>query len=222
VWIILILVVWWIAAFVSNFFTRKFFLEDYSQMNDSYKQLLFNTGKEKRAESISYYEKLIPAYAAFQKKYTDYKPYALKGDKQLNTDLAKIATLLNDIKDGVYNGDLPATHTRLEEIRGIEQEMFKRNGFSMLAVALVDFHDIMEVVIAWADAKDTQKILDTYPIADEKLKAIELELNDEGIQAIRKNLDTILDMARNNQVDTLAKLWADLKASFVKVYLVKG
>jgi len=65
----------------------------------------------------------------------------------LDADLEKIGTLLNDIKDGVYNGDLPSTHTRLEEIRGIEQEMFKRNGFSMLAVALVDFHDIMEVVI---------------------------------------------------------------------------
>lgn len=191
-------------------------------MNDSYKQLLFNSGKEKRAESISYYEKLIPAYAQFQKKYTAYKPYALKGDVQLDSDLEKIANLLNDIKDGVYTGDLPTTHKRLEEIRGIEQEMFKRNWFSMLAVALVDFHDIMEEVIAWADTKDVQKIISTYPIADEKLKEIELELNDAGIQTIRKNLDTLLDMAKNNQLDALVKQWADLKASFVKVYLIKG
>ena len=108
---------------------------------------------------------------------------------------------MNDIKDGVYTGDLPTTHKQLEEIRTIEQEMFKRNGFSMLAVALVDFHDIMEVIIAWADTKDTQKIIDTYPLADEKLKAIEIELNDEGIQTIRKNLDTILDMAKNAKLD---------------------
>jgi hypothetical protein len=66
----------------------------------------------------------------------------------LDADLEKIARLLNDIKDGVYTGDLSITHKRLEEIRTIEQEMFKRNGFSMLAVALVDFHDIMELVIA--------------------------------------------------------------------------
>ena len=220
--VVLILVVSWIAVFLSNFFSRKFFLEDYAQMNDSYKQLLFNTGKGKRAESISYYEKLIPAYAAFQKKYTDYKPYALKWDVRLDADLEKIGTLLNEIKDDIYNGDLAATHTRLEEIRGIEQEIFKRNGFSMLAVALVDFHDIMETVIQWADTQDTQKILDTYPLADEKLKEVEVELNDEGIQAIRKNLDTIRDMARNNQIDELAKQWAELKASFVKVYLIKG
>jgi hypothetical protein len=65
----------------------------------------------------------------------------------LDADLEKIGTLLNEIKDDIYNGDLAATHTRLEEIRGIEQEIFKRNGFSMLGVALVDFHDIMETVI---------------------------------------------------------------------------
>ncbi len=221
-WIVGIVLLGAILSFASAFFSRKFFLEDFAHMNDSYKQLLFNSGKEKRSESISYYEKLIPAYALFQKKYTDYKPYALKWDDTLDADLEKIARLLNDIKDGVYTGDLSITHKRLEEIRTIEQEMFKRNGFSMLAVALVDFHDIMELVIAWADSRDTQKIIDTYPLADEKLRAIELELNDERIQAIRKNLDAILDMAKANKLDLLEQQWADLKASFVKVYLIKG
>jgi hypothetical protein len=47
-------------------------------------------------------------------------------------------------------------------------------------------------------------------------------LNDEGIQVIRKNLDTLLDMAKSGTLDWLAKQWADLKASFVKVYLIKG
>jgi hypothetical protein len=29
-------------------------------------------------------------------------------------------------------------------------------------------------------------------------------------------------MAKNNQLNVLGKQWADLKASFVKVYLIKG
>jgi hypothetical protein len=33
------------------------------------------------------------------------------------------------------------------------------------------------------------------------LKAIEIELNDEGIQVIRKNLDTLLDMAKSGTLD---------------------
>lgn len=221
-WIIGSLILGAILAFASNFFSRKFFLEDFAHMNDNYKQLLFNSGKEKRTESIAYYDKLIPAYAQFQKKYTKYQPYVLKKDTQLIADLEKVATLLGDIKDAVYSGDLLLTHKKLEEVRPIFQEMFKRNWISMLAVTLVDFHDIMEEIIAWADAKDSQKIINTYAIADEKMKEVEAELNDEGIQTIRKNLDIILEMANNNQVELLWKQAQELKASFVKVYLIKG
>lgn len=191
-------------------------------MNDSYKQLLFNSGKEKRAESISYYEKLIPAYAQFQKKYTSYQPYVLKNDSQLIPDLATIANLFTDIKDAVYSGDLLVTHKKLEEVRPIFQDIFKRNGFSLLAVTLVDFHDIMEEIIAGADEKDLAKIIGVYPRADEKLKEIETESNDAGIQAIRKSLDTILEMASNNQTELVGKQAQDLKANFVKVYLIRG
>lgn len=222
IYIIIILILWWILAFLSNFFSRKFFLEDFAHMNDSYKQLLFNSGKEKREESVSYYEKLIPAYKEFQDKYANYKPYVLKNDNKLNSDLETISILLKNIKEAVYSGDLPSTHKKLEEVRPIFQDIFKRNWFSMLAITLVDFHDIMEIIIEWADTKDTQKIISTYPTADEKLKEVEKELNDKSIQAIRKNLDTILDMAKNNQLESLAKQWADLKSSFVKVYLIKG
>jgi hypothetical protein len=35
-------------------------------------------------------------------------------------------------------------------------------------------------------------------------------------------LDAILDMAKANKLDLLEQQWADLKASFVKVYLIKG
>lgn len=222
VWIILIIIVALIFAFVSNFFTRKIFLEDFAHMNDSYKQLLFNSGKEKRTESISYYEKLIPAYAQFAEKYTAYQPYVLKGDTKITSDLEKVSLLLANIKEAVYSGDLLSTHKKLEEVRPIFQEIFKRNWFSLLAVTLVDFHDIMEEIIAWADAKDPAKIIETYILADEKLKEVETELNDESIQSIRKNLDNILDMAKNNDINSLAKQAQNLKTSFVKVYLIKG
>lgn len=65
-------------GFASSFFTKKIFLEDFATMNNNYKQLLFNSGKEKRAESISFYEKLIPAYNEFQEKYIQYQPIAIR------------------------------------------------------------------------------------------------------------------------------------------------
>jgi hypothetical protein len=103
------------------------FLEDFVIMNDSYKQLLFNSGKEKREESIAYYDKLIPAYKQFQDKYSNYKPYVIKNDNKLNSDLETISILLTNIKDAVYNGDLVSTHKKLEEVRPIFQDIFKRN-----------------------------------------------------------------------------------------------
>jgi len=219
---IVIAILWAAFAVGSDFFSKKLFLEDFATMNDNYKQLLFNSGKEKRTESISYYQKLVPAYNEFQEKYTSYQPVALRWDENFTYDLAKVGVMINNIKDGVYSGDLVTTHKALEAIRPIFQDIFKRNGFSMLAVNLVDFHDIMETIIAGADEKNTNKIITTYPLADASLKEIEVQLNDEWIQAIRKNLDTILNMAQNNQLDWLSKQGADLKASFVKVYLIKG
>ena len=36
----------------------------------------------------------------------------------------------------------------------IFQDILKRNNFSLLAISLVDFHDVMETVIEAADTKD--------------------------------------------------------------------
>ena len=48
--------------------------------------------------------------------------------------------------------------------------MFKRNGFSMLSVALVDFHDAMETILTAASAKDVAGVTSLYPSVSEKLK----------------------------------------------------
>lgn len=220
--ILLIVVLWWVFVYVSNFVTKKIFLEDFAVMNDSYKQLLFNTGKEKREESVSYYQKLIPAYEQFQNKYTAYKPLIIKWDNQFDADLLQISELLWSFRIYVYSEDLLEMHKGLEAVRPVFQDIFKRNWFSMLAVTLVDFHDIMEEILDAADVQNVQKIIDTYPLADEKLRAIEDELNDESIQTIRNNLDAIWDMANNNQIHWLSEKWAELKSSFVKVYLKRG
>jgi hypothetical protein len=211
-----------VGTYYSNFFTRKIFLEDYNRMNNYYKQTLFNTGQDKRPESIDNYEKLAIEYKKFDDKYSAYHPYAIKGDSKFNSDLNDVAQKIVSAKDKVYNGDLPALHKDFELIRPIFQEMLKRNGFSMLAVSLVDFHDSMEIVIAPADAKNPRGVIDSYADANEKLKAVEEIANDDEIKAIRNNLEALLDMAKNNKAEELSKKAAELKSSFVKVYLKRG
>jgi hypothetical protein len=211
-----------VGGYYSNFFTKKFYLEDFNRMNNYYKQTLFFTGQEKRTEAVENYQKLIFAYTPFSVKYRSYHPYALRGDAQFNDDLARAGQILASVNDKVNTGDLKSAHTDLEQVRPIFQEIFKRNGFSMLAVTLVDFHDAMEKILTSATNKDVAGTLAVYEEVNEKLKAVEAEANDSDIQSIRAKLDALFMLAKNGDAAQLPGKGAELKSAFVKVYLVRG
>ncbi len=211
-----------LGSVVSLTITRKKFLENFNSMNNFYKQTLFLTGQSKREEAKIQYDQLVTSFSEFKTKYSSYKPYVIRADSQFDQDLEVVSKIIVSTKDGVYSGDLPATHKQLEEVRPIFQEMFKRNGFSMLSMALVDFHDIMEEIIAAADEKDTKKFLEVYPKVDAALIAIEKEDDSTEIKLIRKNLNDLKTLGETGKVDELPAKAAELKASFIKVYLVKG
>ncbi len=210
------------GSYASLFFTRKLFLEDFNAMNSYYKQTLFLTGKNEREKAVAHYENLLASYRQFQDKYTGYQPYVLKGDKQLGADLVNVSSMILGVNDLVRSGDLHQAHLDLEKVRPVFQEVFKRNGFSMLAVALVDFHDAMELLLDAANARDQLKVTAIYPQVSEKLKVVEAEANDAEIQAIRKNLDDLLALAGGAANDQLPSRAEALKSSFVKVYLKRG
>ncbi len=222
VFTIIFLIIAVAGSYYSNFFTRKLFLEDFNVMNNYYKQTLFNTGQEKRPESIANYDKLVSEYASFSKKYSNYHPRIIANDRNFNSDLTKVSVLILNLKDKVYTGDLKEAHTNFEDVRPIFQDMLKRNGFSMLAVYLVDFHDSMEEVIAEADKKNSAGVIETYVDANDKLVTVEEAANDDEIKAIRNNLETLLNLAKSGDAEILSAKAAELKSSFVKVYLKRG
>ncbi|MFA6194330.1 MAG: DUF2892 domain-containing protein [Patescibacteria group bacterium] len=210
------------GSYYSSFFTRKIFLEDYNLMNNYYKQALFNTGQEKRLESIANYDALAVEYASFSRKYTSYHPQVISRDKNFNSDLMKVSLLITGLRDKVYMGDLKEAHANFEEVRPIFQDILKRNGFSMLAVYLVDFHDSMEKVIAEADNKNPGGVIETYAEANGKLMLVEEAANDDEIKTIRNNLEALLGLAQAGNKEDLSARAAELKSSFVKVYLKRG
>lgn len=210
------------GSYYSNFFTRKLFLEDFNVMNNYYKQTLFNTGQEKRSESIANYDELVLEYSSFSQKYSHYHPQVIARDKNFNADLARVSGLIMNLKDQVYSGNLKEAHTNFEEVRPIFQDILKRNGFSMLAVYLVDFHDSMEKVIAEADKKNSAGVIETYVDANSKLMTVEEVANDAEIKVIRNNLETLLNLAKSGDAEALSAKAAELKSSFVKVYLKRG
>jgi hypothetical protein len=210
------------GSYGSHFMTRKLFLEDFNAMNDHYKQTLFLTGKNERAKATEKYDLLLPAFARFQAKYSAYRPYALKNDTQLSSDLVAVQGMLQGVNEQVRTGDLQQAHLALEKVRPVFQQVFKRNGFSMLAVALVDFHDDMELMLEAAASKNADKLVALYPQVSDKLKAIEAEANDAEIQTIRQNLDALRALAEAKTLGALPPAGDALKTSFVKVYLKRG
>jgi hypothetical protein len=210
------------GGLISNTITKKKFLEEYGKMNKFYKQTLFLTGQSKREEAIKNYQSWRSEFIIFKDKYSMYKPFVLRNDQQFNTDLLKVSSILVEAKEGVYSGDLSATHKQLEEVRPIFQGMFKRNGFSMFALTLTDFHDAMEKNIEAADAKNSEGVIKTYEESNKLLMQIEQESQTADIKAIRTNLDELLQLAKEGKKDELSKKAATLKSSFIKVYLQKG
>lgn len=210
------------GSYYSAFFTKKLFLEDYNRMNQYYKQTLFFTGQNNRTEAMSNYTNLVKEYAIFYEKYLEYHPYVIRGDVKFTTDITTIKDLITSLQNNVISGDLPSTHKEFEAVRPIFQDMLKRNGFSMLAVYLVDFHDAMEKVIAGADSKDSSQIISVYQEVSDKLKAVEDITNDIEIQTIRQKLEQVTASARSGNLEVLKAQGAELKSSFVKVYLKRG
>jgi Protein of unknown function (DUF2892) len=208
--------------YASSFFSKKFFIEDFNSMNNNYKQTLYYTGQDNRTEAVANYEKLVSSFSVFQKKYDTYKPVAIRSDLKFNSDLEKVGQLITSSKDEIYNGDLKTLHYKLESIRLSFQEILKRNNFSMLGMALSDFHDAMEVAVEAADSKKPDLVTSAYPDIDIRLKAVEEMANDSEIQGIRSALETLITSAKNNNLDSLPQQGADLKSSFIKVYLKRG
>ncbi|MFA6995427.1 MAG: DUF2892 domain-containing protein [Patescibacteria group bacterium] len=210
------------GVYASSFFSKKFFIEDFNSMNNNYKQTLYYTGQDNRAESIANYEKLVSSFSEFQKKYNIYKPVAIRSDLKFNSDLENVGQLITSSKGEIYNGDLKTLHYKLESIRLSFQEILKRNNFSMLGMALSDFHDAMEVAVDAATDKKPDLVVKAYPEIDARLKAVEEMANDSEIQGIRAGLEILLSSAKDNKLDDLPKQGADLKSSFIKVYLKRG
>lgn len=210
------------AGIGSNALTQRLFIKDFNAMNNYYKQALFLTGQNSREKAVENFNLWLKEFSLFSAKYEAYKPMVIRGDALWKSDLERVAEIIKNNEPVVREGDLKQAHLDLEKVRLIFQELFKRNGFSMLSLALVDFHEAMETMLDAANAKNSDKVKFVYSLADDKLKAVEETLNDEEIQAIRKNLNDLLDLAKQGKLDALPAKADELKKSFVKVYLKRG
>ncbi len=54
------------------------------------------------------------------------------------------------------------------------------------------------------------------------MKLVEEEANDDEIKAIRAKLEELAALAKDGKADELSKKAAELKSTFIKVYLKRG
>lgn len=209
------------TVFISDKRSTERFLDDFNVMNGHYKQALFQTGQENRETAQAEYTAFMDALSDFRTNYELSRPRKLQRDIAFNDDLNKAHEIAMQARDDINQGDLAAAHTTLEGIRPIFNEILRRNDLSLLSVALVDFHDSMEQVIEAGDAENGERVIEHYIEADARLKAVEAELNDTGVQAIRTQLDTMRELATKGKTLELPEQAAKLKTSYVKVYLTQ-
>ena len=214
------------GAYGSMFFSRKLFLEDF---NVTERILQAGPVSDRQGRPGRVQSAILNSFVAFlrgiqQPSMSNYRPYSSAERRCRTHQRFEYCAADLDWKPIplVRTGDLHEAHLALEKVRPVFQDMFKRNEFSMLSVALVDFHDAMETILAAATSKNVAGVTSIYPGVSDKLKVIEAEDNDAEIQEIRKALETLLATAKAGDSDSLPGKGHTLKSNFIKVYLNRG
>jgi hypothetical protein len=124
----LIVMVAGVGSYGSAIMTKNILIEEISSLEQPCNYTLLYTGLDQRNESISHYEQFNITLTAFDKKYSDYRPLALKYDKQFPGDVQNLSMIVKASKQDIYNGQLSDAHRSLEEAEPIIQGMKIRNG----------------------------------------------------------------------------------------------
>ncbi len=209
------------GAVAGRFFWRKHAAEvfgaSYAPVSEHYKQALFLTGQGDREGAVSEHQALLEALGAMRAARD-----GMLRDPRLAPDLERVEAVARAAGPLVQEGDLARAHLALEEIRPILAGILRRNGLSALKVALVEFHERMERIVEAGKARDAPAALAEVLAADEKLRAVESELDDARVKAIRAALDRVRALSVRGAAGELPDAVGALKSAFVKVYLAEG
>ena len=116
------------GSYGSAVLTRDIFLNDLSSIREPYDLTIQYTSQDLRQESAQQFERLESSFAAFQEKYTDYRPLAVKFDDQFTGDLQNLSAIVSGSKDEIHQGDLKTAHDNLLRAEPLFQGVLARNG----------------------------------------------------------------------------------------------
>ena len=111
------------GSYASIVLTKNIFLEDLEKVKVPYSWALQYSGQGQRQEAAEQYEKLGSVFGAFQEKYSQYRPLAVKFDRNFIAELNNISETISDTKEDIHQGNLTRAHEELQKAEPLLQKM---------------------------------------------------------------------------------------------------
>lgn len=116
-----------VGSYASATITKNILVGDLKSIERPYNLTLSSTGQDLKMESIEDYELMNASLADFVKKYSDYRPLALKFDEKFQGDMQNISTVVRASKQDIYAGRLSEAHSSLKAVGPILQGIKNRD-----------------------------------------------------------------------------------------------
>ena len=116
------------GSYASITVTRNILKEDLASIEEPYSYILLSTEQGLRNESISQYEMLNASLEAFNKKYSDYTPFAVELDEKFQGDMANVSMIVKASRQDIFTGLLSDAHSRLASGKALLQNINKRDS----------------------------------------------------------------------------------------------
>jgi hypothetical protein len=126
--LILLLVVAVAGSYASAALTKKILMDDLEGVKEPYNLALLETGLERRNESVYQYDRLAEALKAFDSKYSEYRPLAIKFDRGFSGDMQNASAIVASVRDDVHLGNMTEAHRRLQDAGPVIHRMVERSG----------------------------------------------------------------------------------------------
>jgi hypothetical protein len=102
------------GSYASAVLTKNIFLDDLGRVNESYVLALQSAGQGQKENAIIQYGKLDSAFAAFQGKYSKYRPLTVKFDGNFTAQMSNISAAISGSKEDIRLGNLTSGHDELK------------------------------------------------------------------------------------------------------------
>jgi hypothetical protein len=110
--IVVLIVVAVAGSYGSAVLTRDIFLNDLHSIKEPYDLTMEYTHQELKTESVQQYEQLEAAVSAFQEKYSDYRPLAVKFDDHFAGDMQNLSAIISRSSEDIATA-LKTAHDNL-------------------------------------------------------------------------------------------------------------